>query len=203
MSVFSLTGTGTQFPASVLPAPGSDYAVINLQAVGLRLVCADAACDAFAVQFAVNTFGQRSHPDVPAEFDVIIDVNNDGVPDLDVFNGDIGFITTGTTFSGQNGVFVVDLTPPSGPVASGPYFYTIADLDSADAILTAPLGALSTSNGLSLGISTPFTFFLGLASDNFFTGNSGPMRLPVCDMSWICRKSTREILRSRQTRRLH
>jgi hypothetical protein len=175
VSVFSLTGTGTQFPASVLPAPGSDYAVINLQAVGVRLICADQACDAFAAQFAINTFGQRSHPDYPAEFDVLIDVNNDGTPDLDVFNGDIGNITTGTN-SGQNGVFVVDL---AANTASGPYFYTIADLDSADAILTVPLSALTTAAGLSLGYSTPFTFTVD-AFDNFYTGNLtdqiGPMQ---------------------------
>lgn len=175
VSVFSLTGTGTQFPASVLPAPGSDYAVINLQAVGVRLVCVDQACTTFAAQFAVNTFGQRSHPDVPAEFDVLIDVNNDGVPDLDVFNGDIGAITTGTN-SGQNGVFVVDL---AANTATGPYYYTVADLDSANAILTVPLSALTTAAGLSLGVSTPFTFVVD-AFDNFYTGNLtdqiGPMQ---------------------------
>jgi subtilisin family serine protease len=175
VGVFSLTGTGTQFPASILPAPGSDYALINLQAVGVRVVCADQACDTFAAQFAVNTFGQRSHPDYPAEFDVLIDVNNDGIPDLDVFNTDIGFITTGAN-SGQNGVFVVDL---AANTASGPYFYTIADLDSADAILTIPLSALTTASGLSLGVSTPFTFTVD-AFDNFYTGNLtdqiGPMQ---------------------------
>ncbi len=165
VSVFSLTGTGTQFPPSVLPAPGSDYAVINLQAVGVRPVCADQSCDTLAVQFAINTFGQRSHPDVPAEFDVYIDVNKDGVPDLDIFNGDIGNVTTGTN-SGQNGVFVVDL---AAGTASGPYAYTVADLDSANAILTVPLSALTTASGLSLGFSTPFTFSV-YAFDNYFTG---------------------------------
>ncbi len=39
VDIFSLTGIGTQFPASALPAPGSDFAVINLKAVGVRLVC--------------------------------------------------------------------------------------------------------------------------------------------------------------------
>jgi hypothetical protein len=174
---FSLTGVGTQFPASVLPAPGADYAVINLQAVGVRLVCiaGGMTCTSYGVQFAVNTFGQRSHPDVPAEFDVLIDVNGDGVPDLDIFNGDIGFETTGTAFSGQNGVFVADL---AAGTATGPYFYTIADLDSANAILTVPLSALTTSTGLKLLTSTPFTYSV-LAFDNYFTGNLtdsiGPM----------------------------
>jgi len=167
VDVFSLTGIGTQFPASVLPAPGSDFAVINLRAVGVRLVCLDNACDSLGAQFAVNTFGQRSHPDVPAEFDVLIDVNNDGVADLDVFNGDIGFITTGTAFSGQNGVFIADL---AAGTASGPYFYTQADLDSGNAILTVPLSAMTTAAGLQLLYNTPFTFSV-LAFDNYFTGN--------------------------------
>ncbi len=165
---FSLTGTEVQFPASVLPAPGSDYAVINLQAVGLRLVCianCSTASPSFGVQFAINTYGQRSHPDVPAEFDMYIDLNNDGSFDLDVFNGDIGFVTTGT-FSGQNGVFIADLTAGT---ATGPYFYTVADLDSANVILTAPLNALTCSAG-SVQISSPFTY-AALAFDNFYTGN--------------------------------
>jgi minor extracellular serine protease Vpr len=175
VDVFSLTGKGTQFPASVLPAPGSDFAVINLQATGLRLVCLDQGCDIFGVQFAITTFGQRSHPDVPAEFDVLIDVNGDGTPDLDVFNGDIGMVTTGT-MSGQNGVFVADLA--AGTV-SGPYFYSVADLDSANIIMTVPLSVLQTSSGLQLTTATPFSFTV-LAFDNFYTGNLtdsiGPMK---------------------------
>ncbi len=166
VEAFSLTGTGTQFPASIQPGPGSDYALINLQAAGVRLACADDACSTFAVQFAINTFGQRSHPDVPAQFQIAIDVDNDGIPDLYVFNQDIGQATTGT-YSGQNGVFVLDV---SNGTASGPYYYTVADLDSANAILTAPLSALTTSSGLQLTTSTPFTFFV-LAVDNYFTGD--------------------------------
>ena len=167
---FSLTGMETQFPSFVLPAPGAEYAVINLQAVGLRLVCI-AGCStstpSYGIQFAVTTYGQRSHPDVPAEFDVQIDANNDGTPDFVVFNGDIGLVTTGT-LSGQNGVFVGDL---AAGTLSGPYFYTIADLDSANAILTVPLSALSsTTSGVSVGISAPFTFAV-LAFDNYYTGN--------------------------------
>jgi len=165
--VFSLTGTGTQFPASVLPAPGDDFAVINLRAVGVRLVCLNSTCSSFGAQFAINTFGQRSHPDVPAEFDVHIDVNNDGNDDFVIFNEDIGLATTGTN-SGQNGVFVADL---AAGTASGPYFYAIADLDSANMIYTVPLSALkSTTSGLSLNYNTPFTFSV-LAFDNYYTGN--------------------------------
>ncbi len=178
VSVFSLTGTGTQFPASVLPAPGGDFAVINLQSVGVRLVCLTSPCSSTAVlgvQFAITTFGQRSHPDVPAEFDVLLDLNNDGIPDLDIFNADIGLETTGTE-SGQNGVFIADL---NAGTASGPFFFAVADLDSANMIFTAPLSALASSTGPALGLSTPFTFTV-LAFDNYFTGNLtdsiGPMK---------------------------
>ena len=167
---FSLTGTEVQFPSFVLPAPGADYAVINLQAAGLRLVCVGGCTTStpiYGIQFAVTTYGPRSHPDVPAEFDVQIDANNDGTPDFVVFNSDIGLVTTGT-LSGQNGVFVADIAAGS---LSGPYFYTIADLDSANAILTVPLAALSSAtSGVSMGISTPFTFAV-LAFDNYYTGN--------------------------------
>jgi hypothetical protein len=162
---FSLTGTGVQFPASVLPAPGSDFAVINLQSVGVRLVCTNSNCTTFGAQFAITTFGQRSHPDFPAEFDVRIDVNGDGTDDLVVYNEDIGLATTGV-ISGQNGTFVADL---AAGTASGPYFYTGADLDSANAILTAPLSALTSAAG-SVTVNSQFTFSV-LAFDNYYTGN--------------------------------
>jgi len=166
--VFSLTGTGTQFPASVLPAPGSSYAVINLRAVGVRLVCVagTTSCTGYGVQVAVNTFGQRAHPDVPAEFDVNIDADNDGVDDYVIYNEDIGLATTGTS-TGQNGVFVANLITGT---ASGPYFYTSADLNSANAIFTAPLSALTTTGKPSVTINSPFTFSV-LAFDNYYTGN--------------------------------
>jgi len=164
---FSLTGTGVQFPPSALPAPGSDFAVVNLQAAGVRLVCI-ANCSTtpvYGVQFAITTFGQRSHPDVPAEFDVHIDANNDGQDDLVVFNADIGSLSTGV-LSGQNGVFVANL---AANTVSGPYFFTEADLDSANVILTVPLNALTSAAG-NVTIDHPFTFSV-LAFDNYYTGN--------------------------------
>jgi hypothetical protein len=115
----------------------------------------------YGVQFAIATFGQRAHPDYPAEFDIDIDTNGDGSPDYVVYNQDIGYATTGSTNSGQNGVFVFD---EAAGTASGPYFYTTADLDSANAILTVPLSTLG------LTVSQPFTFSV-LAFDNYYTGN--------------------------------
>jgi subtilisin family serine protease len=169
VDAFSLTGTGTQFPASVLPAPGSDYAVVNLRAVGVRLVCVASSggnCTAYGVQFAINTFGQRAHPDVPAEFDVHLDVNNDGVDDLIIYNEDIGYATSQVN-SGQNGVFVFDV---AAGTARGPYYYAGADLNSANMIYTMALSALTTQGGLALNVNTPFTFAVA-AFDNYYTGN--------------------------------
>lgn len=178
VNVFSLTGIGHKFPPSTLPDPGDEFSITNLQSTGIRLVCVgncSSGMPALGVQFAVTTFGQRSHPDFPAEFDVYLDVNNDGAPDLVVFNGDIGQLTAGT-ISGQNGVFVADV---AANTAIGPYFYTIADLDSANAILTVPLSALKTAAGLALSATSPFTYSV-LAFDNYFTGNLtdliGPMQ---------------------------
>lgn len=179
VDLFSLTGTGTQFPPSALPTPGSNITVANLRAAGVRLICtavtSSSSCAAYGVQFAFNTFGQRSHPDVPAGFQIDLDLNNDGTPDLAIYNEDIGFATTGT-FSGQNGVFVADFT---NNTASGPYAYTIADLDSANVIFTAPLSVLVTSTSLSLNLNTPFSYY-ALAFDVFFSGSLtdliGPMQ---------------------------
>ena len=151
---------------------------MNLRAVGVRLACAAVTgntCTSYAVQFAINTFGQRSHPDVPAEFDIHLDLNNDGVDDIIVYNSDIGSATTGV-LSGQNGVFVVDI---AAGTSNGPYYYTDADLDTANAVMTAPLSALTTAAGLSLQISTKFVYSV-YAFDNFFSGNLtdfiGPMQ---------------------------
>ncbi len=174
VDVFSLTGTGTQFPSSIQPGPGADYVVVNLQAVGTRLLCLDNTCSTLGVQFAINTFGQRSHPDVPAEFDVFIDVNNDGIPDYDVYNEDFGTATGAPYPSGQNAVFVLDLATGK----ANAYYLAIADLDSTNMIFTAPLSAFA-SKGLPLNYNTPFTFAVN-AYDNYFTGQQtdsiGPMK---------------------------
>jgi hypothetical protein len=176
VNIFSLTGTGRKFPPRVFPDPGDGFSITYLKEAGIRLVCLGncaSSIPVLGVQFAITTFQPRSHPDVPAEFDVVIDVNNDGTPDLVVFNADLGALNSGN-FSGQNAVWVYDI----GAGTVNAYFYTIADLDSANAIFTVPLSALKTKAGLTLNVNTPFTFSL-LAFDNYFTGNLtdqiGPM----------------------------
>jgi hypothetical protein len=108
------------------------------------------------VQFGIDTYGARAHPNYPAEFDVYIDSNNDGTPDYVVFNSENGAF--GTT--GQNVVNVFNLTTG----ALGTFFFSDADLDSGNMIMTAPLSAV----GLTPGTKFNYSVF---AFDNYFTGN--------------------------------
>ncbi len=153
VEVFSLTGQSPAIKKKFLPAPGDGFAVVDLHSVGVRLVDLGGQP---GVQFAINTYGDRSHPNYPAAFDVAIDNNLDGQPDFEVFNSELG----GFAASGQNAVFVFnDKTGRSVPV-----FFADADLDSANVILTAPLSAL----GLAPGSQFRFSVY---AIDDYFTGN--------------------------------
>jgi subtilisin family serine protease len=151
--VFSLLGTSGRFPVPYLPSPGDNYAIIDLKSVGARLVGIGGG--AFGIQIAVNTFGARSHPNYPAEFDIYFDTDRDGDFDSVMFNLENG----GFGATGQNVV-------AAGPLPSGPFtafFFADADLDSGNAILTAPLSALG------LTPTTQFDFSV-YAFDNYFTG---------------------------------
>jgi len=154
VDVFSLTGTSPKIGTAMLPGPGDNFAVIDLNAVGVRLV--DIGGGQFGVQFAINTFGQRSHPVYPGGFEVDIDTNGDGIPDFAVYNRENGtFASTGQTL-----VAIQNL----GTGATSAYFYADADLNSGNMIMTAPLFALG-----GLSPSTQFSFYV-LAYDNYFTG---------------------------------
>ena len=152
VDVFSLLGRSSRIPPTQLPGPGDNFAVIDLKYVGARLVNSPAGP---AIQFAVNTFGARAHPNYSAEFDIYVDANRDGQPDFVVFNLENG----GFGVSGQNVVAVVNLATNAGSI----FFFTDADLNSANAILTAPLSAIG------LTASTQFDFSV-FAFDNYFTG---------------------------------
>ncbi len=146
VEVFAWTGTSKKIRNQLLPKPGDNFAVIDLRHVGVRLVNSGLGP---AVQFGINTFGGRSHPNYPAEFDIY-------VGDFVVFNlENVGFGA-----SGQNVTAVVNQKTGAGSI----FFFTDADLDSSNAILTAPLSAL----GLTPTSQFKFSVF---AIDNYFTGN--------------------------------
>ena len=149
VEVFSLTGTSGNIPNKFQPSPGDNFSIIDLRSVGVRQSGSN-------IQFAVNTFGDRSHPLYPAEFDINIDSNRDGNVDFIVFNRELG----GAFASGQCAVAIFRVTPPA---VLGDFFFCDADLNSANIILTAPMSTLGLSP------ATTFDFAVG-AFDNYFTG---------------------------------
>ena len=86
--VFSLTAPARRFRRQ---QPPDARATTSLSSTSSRSAC---ACPpAGIVQFAINTFGERAHPDYPAEFDIYVDSNNDGTPDYVIYtceNGGFG-----------------------------------------------------------------------------------------------------------------
>ncbi|MBB6093768.1 subtilisin family serine protease [Povalibacter uvarum] len=159
--LFSLTGTSPKVPASELPQPGDNFAVIDLKQVGVRHLPA-AVYGADYLEFAISTYGKRVHPNYPAEFDIYIDSNNDGVEDYVVYNTENG----GFSVTGQNLVYVANLTTGVATAV----FYTDADLVSGNVIFTVPMN--STAGAVNVGVQPGTTFgFSVYAFDNYLTGN--------------------------------
>ncbi len=182
VEVFAWTGTSKGIARRFLPRPGDNFAVIDLGQVGVRSA---GSGESAVVQFGINTFGKRAHPNYPAEFDISLDVNRDGVDDFVIFNAENG----GFGASGQNVVFVADLRPCPGKMVRAEstvnaFFFADADLNSGRMIMTAPVAALApatvectdgkttTKVALTTGLDAtkPFNFSV-FAFDNYFTGN--------------------------------
>jgi len=152
--VFGLTGVSPRIPENQLPGLGDNFAIVDLQGFGFRAV--DIGGGDYGIQFGISTYGQRSHPSVPAEFDIYVDTNNDGEDDYVIYTAENG----GIGASGQVVVYVVDLATNTG----GAYFYVDASLNSGNVIMTAPLFALGADLDTQMRVSV-------YAFDNYFTGN--------------------------------
>ena len=153
VDVFSLLGTSGKVPPPLLPDPGDNFAVVDLRAVGARLVGIGGG--SFAVQFAVNTFGARAHPNYPAESTStsITTATGRSTSSCSISK------TPALARPGQNVTAVFNLVTGTAAV----FFFTDADLDSANAILTAPLSALGLTPGTQFDLSI-------FGCDNYFTG---------------------------------
>lgn len=151
--VFAWTGTSKKIAKRFLPQPGDNFAIIDLGQVGVRQALAGTTP---VVQFAINTFGKRAHPNYPAEFDILIDANNDGTADFLIFNLENG----GFGASGQNVLEIVNLASGAASIVA----FADADLNSSNMIYTVPLSAVG------LTPTSQFTFSV-FAFDNYFTGN--------------------------------
>ncbi|MGQ9815835.1 MAG: Ig-like domain-containing protein, partial [Candidatus Roseilinea sp.] len=162
VDTFALTAISPQ-DYITLPGRGDNEAVIDLRYVGVRAVriVGGQFNGQLGVQFAINTWQPRAHPNYPAEFDIYIDTDRDGVDDYVIFNAE----QTGFAATGLNLVFV-------GPLPNGPYqpvFYTDADLNSGNVILTVPAARLGL-DPTNASTWQPFDFYV-LAFDNYFTGS--------------------------------
>jgi len=138
-------------PTNPLPNPGDNYTVVNLKAFGVRDFVGDDV-----LQFGISTFDRRATPQAPTEFDVYVDTNNDGAADFIVFNADLA----GNNTDGRNVVKIY--TVATGTIAA--YYFTDADFNSANSILTVPLSVLGLSAGQKIGLRL-------LGCDNYYTGS--------------------------------
>jgi subtilisin family serine protease len=154
-TVLSLTGTSPKLPLAVHPRPGDNFAIVDLRATGVRFVPNGAGAGLDVIQFGVTTWGERSHPNYPAEFDVYLDTNMDGIDDFVAYTAESG----GVAASGQNVTALLDLATNTQVVR----FFTTADLGSSNAILNV------LRNDLGLDPSAQFQFTVE-AGDNYFTG---------------------------------
>ena len=150
--VFALTGTSPKYAKADLPAPGDNFAIVDVRAVGVRYAAEDGA-----LQFAINTFGRRAQANYPGGFEVDVDVNGDGVADFAIYNTEQGAF-------GSTGINVVNVANLATGVATI-YYYSDVDFNSANIILNAPLAALGATADTQLSFSV-------FAFDNYFTGNT-------------------------------
>ncbi|MDB6042139.1 MAG: hypothetical protein JWM63_690 [Gammaproteobacteria bacterium] len=123
----AITGNG-DFYAWGLSGTRQGVTNFDTRAVGVQSIVAADGSDSTLV-FAVNTFERFSAPS-PAEFDILVDVNGDGVPDFDVVGIDFGILSTGL-FSGQYISAVVNLA--TGKVI--PEFLADAPTDGSTVLL--------------------------------------------------------------------
>jgi subtilisin family serine protease len=157
LEIFSLTGTSPQI-STQQPAYGGGQAIVDLRAVGVRAV----DVGGLGLQFGISTYGERAHPAYPAEFDIYVDANNDGVFDAVVYNAENGAFAS----SGQTIVYVQKFNPDgSNNGAAVARFYAAADLMSGNMIMTVLAS--------DLGVTDPNQQirFSVYAFDNYFTGS--------------------------------
>lgn len=169
---------------TTLPGRGDNEAVIDLRYIGVRAVSLGGG--QFGVQFAINTWQPRTHPNYPAEFNIYIDSDRDGNEDYVIFNAE----QTGFAATGVNLVFV-------GPLPNGPFqafSFADADFNSGNIILTVPANTI----GLSLTNPSswqPFDFYV-LAFDNYFTDNLTDFSTEIMTVNPAFPRATASILPS-------
>ena len=162
VDVFSLTGVSPQVPYASLPGPGDSFQVVDLRAAGVRSV--NVSGPITNVQFAVSRFDSTSSPNMNLTVRVLIDTNRDGIDDWQ--------LTASRSTGNQSLAFLQKLTGcvPTTNCPGSAFFFTTADLNSSNWILTVPVrptyaGSLQTV----IDPVQPFNFRV-VGVDNYFTG---------------------------------
>jgi minor extracellular serine protease Vpr len=160
VDVYSLLATSENLPEGGM---GMQSPVVDLRAVGIQTYpvpagfCLDTP--SFVWEFSINTW-ERLTLAYPAEFDLYLDVGQDGVDDYVVFNANLGFSTTNAT----QVTYVADLTTG---LASA-WFYVTNATNTANTVLTI------CGDQIGLDASDFFTTPVGInvyAFDAYFTGS--------------------------------
>jgi subtilisin family serine protease len=133
----AITATA-DFYAWGLDSQNSKLGRIDLRAAGVQSL--DIGTGDPIVVFAVNTFASWSTPQTQ-EFDVLTDINGDGIPDFDIFSIDFGLLTVGAR-NGQMVAAIFDLNTG----AIGADFLTVSPTDASTILLPV--------FGSSIGISS-------------------------------------------------
>ncbi|TLY75239.1 MAG: peptidase S8 and S53 subtilisin kexin sedolisin [Gammaproteobacteria bacterium] len=105
-----ITGTA-DFYAWGLRGSNSALGSIGLRAVGVQSFPDGANT---LLVFAVNTFGRTSNP-VTNVYDVLVDVDGDGIADYDIEAADLGLLTGTGSFDGRMAVAVFNLHNTTAP----------------------------------------------------------------------------------------
>lgn len=132
--------------------PGCNLSVVDIKEVGVRSYSDQAPND--MLEFAITTWESPFRAgQMPAEFDIYIDSNADGVDDYVIFNYDLALDGS----DGRNVVFLVDL---NNPVAQ-PWYFTDATFNSQNYILPMDAASIGVTPG------QPFRFSV-FAFDGYF-----------------------------------
>lgn len=153
--IFPLSGTSPQ--DYVKPDEfGRGEAFPDLKAVGIRR-------SGTTVEFAIATYEERSHPAYPAEFDLYLDVDQDGAEDYVLANAMVQLENGDPTGEVEVQVLEVQWT------ASGASFQRIGsgvadcDFNSSTCIFSVDAGLISLADS---GVLNWYV----IAFDNYFTG---------------------------------
>jgi hypothetical protein len=112
---------------------GANAPIIDLRYLGVATFPVPAGfcseVDSFVMAFAFNTWERQTHAVAPAQFEVDLDVDQDGTFDYAVFNFDLSL--SGSISDGRNVTWVLDLA--TGDASA--FFFTEHGTNSANTVL--------------------------------------------------------------------